>query len=106
VTVEYQVRSQHRRAFLTALDRVANERRRDGAYAWGLFEDTATPGRFIETFLLESWLEHLRQHARVTNADRVLQERVHLLLEATPAVTHLITADGDSEEESQILAKT
>jgi MFS family permease len=97
VTVEYHVRSQHRRGFLSALDRLAHERRRDGAYAWGIFEDTAKPARFIETFLVESWLEHLRQHERVTNADRVLQERVHRLLEGTPIVTHLIAAELDQD---------
>jgi hypothetical protein len=31
----------------------------------------------VETFLVESWLEHLRQHDRVTNSDRLLQEVVH-----------------------------
>jgi len=106
VTVEYRVRSPHRRAFVTALERVANERQRDGAYAWGLFEDTATPGRFIETFLLESWWEHLRQHERVTNADRVLQRPVHVLLDGTPEVTHLFAANVDSEAESPIYLKT
>ena len=93
VTVEYRVFPEHRVAFITALERVEHERRRDGAYAWGVFEDTAEPGRFVETFVVESWLEHLRQHERVTNADRVLQERVHRLLEGTPVVTHLIAAE-------------
>ncbi len=41
----------------------ARERRRDGAYDWGIFEDPAEEGRFIETFLTDSWLEHLRQHS-------------------------------------------
>ena len=45
-------------------------RRRDGAIRWGLFEDAATPGRYIETFVVESWAEHLRQHERVTISDR------------------------------------
>lgn len=97
VTVEYRVLPEHRAAFMTAMDRMEHERRRDGAYAWGVFEDTAEPGRFVETFVVESWLEHLRQHERVTNADRVLQERVHRLLEGTPVVTHLIAAERGSE---------
>lgn len=94
VTIEYRVAARHRTAFLHALVPVGRERKRDGAYAWGVFEDVARPGVYLETFMLESWLEHLRQHERVTNADRVLQERVHHLLEAAPAVTHLVAAEA------------
>ena len=70
-----------------------SERRRDGAYAWGVFEDAADEGRFLETFLVESWLEHLRQHERVTHADRVLEERSPLPSRGEPKVTHLIAAE-------------
>jgi hypothetical protein len=63
----------NRKAFLAALNKLGHGRRRDGAYAWGVFEDLTHEGRFLETFLVESWLEHLRQHERVTNADRILQ---------------------------------
>jgi predicted MFS family arabinose efflux permease len=93
VTVEYQVRSESRGEFLAALEKLGQERRRDGAYAWGVFEDAAREGRFLETFLVESWLEHLRQHERVTNADRALQGTVDSHhLEGVPAVTHFIAA--------------
>ena len=92
VTVEYRIIEAERERFLHALDRLSHERGRDGAYAWGLFEDTADPGRFLETFLVESWLEHLRQHKRVTNADRVLQQHIGRLLERPPSTTHLIAA--------------
>lgn len=91
VTVEYQIDSRNREEFLAAMERFAHERRRDGAYAWGLFEDAAEEGRFLETFLVESWLEHLRQHERVTHADRLLQDVVHgFHLEGIPKVTHFI----------------
>jgi MFS family permease len=94
VTVEYRVDRQNRAAFLTAIGKVANERRRDGAYAWGIYEDAAEPGRFLETFLVESWLEHMRQHERITNADRVAQEAVQQFQrDGTPKVTHLISAE-------------
>jgi Transmembrane secretion effector len=46
--------------------------------------------------LVESWLEHLRQHERVTNADRVLQEAVQRFqTDGTPKITPFIAADPD-----------
>ena len=72
VTIEYRIDPKDREPFLAALKKLARERRRDGAYAWGVFEDSADLSRMVETFLVETWLEHLRQHERVSNADRVL----------------------------------
>jgi predicted MFS family arabinose efflux permease len=96
VTVEYRIDPQDREPFLTTLEKLGRERRRDGAYAWGVFEDAAVEGRMVETFLVESWLEHLRQHERVTNTDRVLQDSVHRFhTEGTPKVTHLIASESD-----------
>ncbi len=96
VTVEYRINPKDREAFHTALEMLARERRRDGAYAWGIFEDAALAGRMVETFMFESWLEHLRQHERVTNADRLLQDAVHRFhCEGEPIVTHLIAPDRD-----------
>jgi MFS family permease len=97
VTVEYRIDPKNRKPFLAALHRLERERRRDGAYAWGVFEDAAEEGRMVETFLVESWLEHLRQHERVTNADRLIQDKVHHFIHGAPKVTHLIAADADRE---------
>jgi MFS family permease len=95
VTVEYRIHPTDRRAFLEALAKLEHQRRRDGAYAWGVFEDAAEQGRMVETFLVESWMEHLRQHERVTEADRVLQNAVHRFhLAGEPKVTHLIAAES------------
>jgi Transmembrane secretion effector len=50
--------------------------------------------RIVEVFLVASWLEHLRQHERVTNADRLVQECVHTFqLTDAPKVIHFVTAD-------------
>jgi len=95
VTIEYRIDPRDRAAFLGALEKLGHQRRRDGAYAWGVFEDAAVEGRMVETFLVESWLEHLRQHERVTNADRVLQDEVHRFhTTGTPMVTHLIATES------------
>jgi quinol monooxygenase YgiN len=93
VTVEYHVNPQKRDAFLTALQGLGDQRRRDGAYAWDVFEDAAEEGRFLETFLVASWLEHQRQHQRVTNADRTVQDTIRQFdAKSEPKVTHFIAA--------------
>ncbi|OSI65582.1 MFS transporter [Bradyrhizobium canariense] len=93
ITVEYHIKPERRTAFLTALQKLGQQRRRDGAYAWDIYEDSAQAGRFMETFLLASWLEHLRQHQRVTNADRVVQDLVRQYdAKAEPKVTHFVAA--------------
>jgi MFS family permease/quinol monooxygenase YgiN len=99
VTVEYRIDPENREAFLDALERVANERRRDGAYAWCVFEDTGEEGRMVETFLVESWLEHLRQHERVTHADRAQEDAARRFdLRGNPKVTHLIAAQRQQND--------
>jgi len=73
VTVTYEVPDDDVHAFADAMRLVERHRRRTGAYRWGLFRDLAAPEQFIETFVVESWGEHLRQHRRTTvNADRFL----------------------------------
>jgi len=99
ITVEYRINPNEREPFLAALEKLGHERRRDGAYAWGIFEDTANEGRFLETFLVESWLEHLRQHERITNADHVLQKAVVRYHQGNiPVVTHYIAAERKPED--------
>src|ERR1700685_2900357 len=90
VTVEYRVSAENREHFLADIERIARARKRDGAYAWGIFEDAADPGRFLETFFLDSWLEHLRQHQRVTKADEDAQESLLKELSESTRVTHYI----------------
>ena len=93
VTIEYQIDPKNREPFLRALAQYATERPRDGAYDWGVFEDPAQEGRFVETFRSDSWLDHLRQHQRVTNADRVLQDAVQQFqIGDGPKTTHLVGA--------------
>jgi MFS family permease len=93
VTIEYRIDPEKSHAFLTAIRDLGKQRRRDGAYAWDIFEDAAEKGRFLETFMIASWLEHLRQHQRVTNADRIVQDVIRQFdAAAEPKVTHFIAA--------------
>ena len=75
VKIEYRIDPKDRAAFLRALDELGFERRRDGAFAWGIFEDAGDLGRYEEAYLIESWLELMHLRERVTNADRVLEDQ-------------------------------
>jgi hypothetical protein len=65
--------------FKEAAQGLAKQRRRDGAYPWGLMQDAAAPERYIEYFLVESWIEHERQYTRVTRADAEIQGEIFAL---------------------------
>ncbi len=92
ITVEYRIDPVRTAAFAAAMVELERARRRDGAYEWGLFEDTTTPGVMLETFLVTSWLEHLRQHERRTHADVPVQATVWQFQIGTspPLVRHFI----------------
>jgi MFS family permease len=94
VTVEYSIDPASGAEFARAMQGMRRIRRRDGAIRWGLFEDAATPGRYIETFVVESWAEHLRQHERVTVADRDVEARAFAFHQGAepPKATHWIAA--------------
>ena len=66
--VEYRVDAKNRSEFVGAIDALGHARRRDGAYAWGVYEDVGEEGRFVETFWIKSWLELMHTRERVTNA--------------------------------------
>lgn len=95
ILIEYRIDPTERAAFASALTRLSAERRRDGAYAWGLTEDAADPGTMLEWFQVESWAEHLRQHRRVSRADADLQQEVlrFHIGERPPLVRHLLAVD-------------
>jgi MFS family permease len=94
--IEYEIDPTEVPAFLAALRELSRARRRGGAYAWGVVEDAAKPGRFIEYFMEPSWLQHLRHHERVTEADRQIQERLWEFHQGNerPQVSHFLAPEA------------
>lgn len=76
IQITYRIRLEDRPAFMQAIQRLSQERLRDGAYAWGVMEHSADAEHVMEWFLVESWAEHLRQHQRVSHADADVQSEV------------------------------
>src|SRR5262245_9084393 len=95
VQVEYSVDSSCADAFRSALAELGRSRRRDGAVQWWLFQDTAEPLCFVETWIEETWADHLRNHERVSIAHRDIEQRVRDLTRSgsTIATRHFIAAE-------------
>jgi quinol monooxygenase YgiN len=93
--VEYRIDPKTAEEFLQAMKEMRRIRQRDGAIRWNLLRDTADPQRYIESFVTESWADHLRQHERVTAENREVEQRAqafHLGPEP-PKITHLIAEE-------------
>ncbi len=93
--VEFRIDPKTAPEFLQAMKEMRRIRQRDGAIRWNLLRDTADPQRYVETFVTESWADHLRQHERVTAENREVEQRAqafHLGPEP-PKVTHLIAEE-------------
>lgn len=93
VTLEYLIDEADQERFSHLMREMGIIRRRDGAAQWGFFEDVNKPGHFIELFTVESWAAHLRQHSRVSAADKALQDKISALHQGQekPRVIHAIT---------------
>jgi len=95
VTLEYRVNRDQSQEFLEAIHEYGRVRRRDGAYRWGVYRDLEDADRYVETFLIRSWAEHLRQHERSTKADREVEDRLRTYVTGVPKVRHLVAAELD-----------
>jgi MFS family permease len=104
ITVEYQVLPADVPAFIRAVHGLRKVRRRGGALSWGIYEDSAEQGRFIETFVVESWLEHRRQHDRFTRNDQRIKQQVDALHvgPARPRVAHYVAPSGKPSERGAV----
>jgi MFS family permease len=94
VTVRYVIDPAKAPGFLKEIHKYERVRRRDGATRWGIFYDTEARHVFLETFLVDSWAEHERQHDRFTAADREVEKRVLSYALEPIKVNHYIHAKG------------
>lgn len=79
ISEEYRIAPDDVPAFLAAMRVLRRNRRRDGARRWMLTQDVADPQVWLERFEVATWLDHMRQHHRVTVADRTAELRVRNL---------------------------
>jgi MFS family permease len=95
VTVRYEIADADREAFMTLMRHLELARRRSGAVGWAVYEDPARPELMLEVFMVDSWVEHLRQHERGTRSEAALRDRILALHRGkdAPAVSHLLAVE-------------
>ena len=95
VTLEYQIDPARAADFAVVMQRTRRARLRQGALSWGLFRDVAVPGRYIEYFVDENWVEHQRRLERFTAFDAELRtQRMAFHLGPEPPLLRRYVGDG------------
>ncbi len=103
VTVEYLIDPADAQGFADVMQRTRRARLRQGALSWGLFRDISAPGRYVEYFVDESWLEHQRRLERFTAFDADLRtRRLAFHRGAEPPFTRRYVADSLSEPPDKV----
>ncbi|MCY7314158.1 MAG: MFS transporter [Rubrivivax sp.] len=94
VTLESQIAPANAAEFAEGMQRTRRARLRQGALSWGLFRDVADPGRYVEYFVDENWLEHQRRLERFTAFDAGLrEERLALHIGSAPPLLRRYVGD-------------
>ena len=94
VTIEYQILPEDYSAFTSAIHKVRDMRMRNGAIRWGVFQDARQPDRFVETFVVDSWIDFLRQRERFSVPDRALRDHAWSFHQgdSPPTVSYMLYA--------------
>jgi MFS family permease len=95
VMLEYLIDPKNSEAFVALMQESRRSRLRGGASSWALFRDPANPGRYVEQWVEESWLELLRHRDRLTVSERELRDakRAFHIGDGPPAFNYLIAED-------------
>ncbi|MEH6499855.1 MAG: MFS transporter [Pseudoalteromonas distincta] len=87
VEISYWALDEFQQDFIKCAYAVGQSRRRNGARNWRLYRDLADPNRFVERFIVESWLGYLRQRDRVTQADQNTERQLQRYVISTDVAT-------------------
>lgn len=94
-TVEYTIDPARTEEFLAVMQESRRNRLRHGMLSWGLFRDPVDPARYVEHFVDESWVEHLRHFERMSAFDLALRDRrLSFQVGDTPPVVRRLIAQA------------
>jgi MFS family permease len=94
IMIDYHIDLADYNEFVHAIHELRDVRMRDGAVRWGIFQDANDPQHLNETFVMESWIDYLRQRERFTASDLTIRDRVVSFHrgDEPPHISHMIYA--------------
>ena len=102
VAVEYLIDDADVPAFKELMFERRRIRRRDGARQWTLLRNLEQVNQWIERFELPTWADYVRFHARTTQEDGRVGERIRALHqgEGVPRVRRMLVREPVESKES------
>jgi MFS family permease len=94
VALTYEVLPENEVKFREAMHQMRLIRLRDGAVRWLLSKSLDNDRLFRESFVVGSWGEHLRQHARATAADKKIEDAALALTVQGGKVEHYLLVES------------
>jgi len=103
VAVRYEAQPGKEDELIARLRHARYSRRRTGATSWRAWREASQPGVILEQFIVASWVEHERQHERITRRDQDRLDQVQMLTVegSEPTVTHWLTARPGPQADSE-----
>jgi MFS family permease len=92
-TVHYRVAPDQRAEFLRLMLEARHVRGRSGALFWQVYEDVAHPEGWLEVWSMESWTDHLREAARLSEDDKQLLACLRVFQVATERPQRYLAVD-------------
>ena len=97
-TVHYRIQPEEREAFLAVMRDVRLVRGRAGAELWQLYENVAHPEGWLEIWTVESWADHLREGARLSEEDRAVLARAAVYQTDARRPARYLSVDPEEDE--------
>lgn len=99
VTIEYRFDPKLCDEFEHNIRELGRALKSEGMAYWELFQDPAEIGHYIEIRIADTWIDHMRQHERVTKNVELMEDGIRTLLKDAPqpVISHYIAKTVTSD---------
>ena len=92
ITIDYKIDPKLSEEFEKRVLELGIILKSEGMAYWGLFQDPADIGHYLEIRIADTWTDHMRQHERVSKNVKLMEDGIRALLKdcPQPIVSHYI----------------